>query len=172
MENRDFELNKADLISETNSLHGHIRHYLRYNENIFDQANYLHQSEHYIKENPKGVTINFPFCVMTPENERYPVNRRYRVIIFYPEEATHSNNSPILEPGEEATDFITITINYTKGSFEDAKTQAVAFIDSKVAEVHANYKTYPDLQPTFGPFENVEEMNEFLDSIEDLLEDE
>jgi len=145
MENRDAELNRADLISEVFCLHGHIRYYMRNHESVFVTAEYQHPSEYCLKENPKGVTYNFPFCIMTLDNQRYPIGRSYRVIIFYPATAAVCENSPVLWPGEIPTDFITITIDYIKGGFEEAKIQAVNFIDSKIADVHANYKSDPNL---------------------------
>jgi len=145
VESRNIELKRADLMSEADALRGHINYYMNNHEKIFVQAYYQTQSEYHLKESPKGVTFNFPFCVIAPDNERYPINRSYKVIIFYPAVTTHFNNEPVLYPGEKSTDFITITIDYTKGRFEEAKEHAISFITTKISEVLENYQSDPNL---------------------------
>ena len=83
----------------------------------------------------------FQFYVITPNKKKYPVNRAFAVKIVFATTSAGMKYEPPLWRGELATDFGYIHISDTQTDFSEAEAQAITFIDSKVAEVHGNYRT-------------------------------
>jgi len=86
--------------------------------------------------NKERTIFSFPFSVIAPNKKKYPINRTFALRIVY----AIAPYVPPLRRAELATDFGNIHISDTQTDYREAEAQAIAFIESKIAEVHENYR--------------------------------
>jgi len=131
--------------SPLNDAFNSIRNYLT--EQGSREVGNVDPGAEYESSNPNGTSYYFPFRVIAPDNKRYPIRRRYYVRVTYQFTSLGDKHEPTLELGEKPTDFGSVYIEGKKKRYPQIVTDAKAFIDSKVKEVHDQYKTDPSQLP-------------------------